>query len=98
MRGNLDGSRVLDLTTEPGFLTGMLLGELGADVIKIEPPAGDAARRRGPFWGNVDDPERSLLWLALNGSKRGITLDLDQPRGRDVFLELAAHADVVLES
>ncbi len=96
--GNLDGIRVLDLTTEPGFLTGMLLGELGADVIKIEPPAGDAARRRGPFWGDVDDPERSLLWLALNGSKRGITLDLDQPRGRDVFLALAARADVVLES
>jgi crotonobetainyl-CoA:carnitine CoA-transferase CaiB-like acyl-CoA transferase len=98
MRGNLDGIRVLDLTTEPGFLTGMLLGELGADVDNIEPPAGDPARRRGPFWGNVDDPERSLLWLALNGSKRGITLDVDGPRGRDVFLELAARADVVLEN
>jgi crotonobetainyl-CoA:carnitine CoA-transferase CaiB-like acyl-CoA transferase len=98
MRGNLDGIRVLDLTTEPGFLTGMLLGELGADVVKIEPPAGDPARRRGPFWGGVDDPERSLLWLALNGSKRGITLDIDTPRGRDVFLELAARADVVLEN
>lgn len=98
MRGNLDGIRVLDLTTEPGFLTGMLLGELGADVVKVEPPAGDAARRRGPFWGGIDDPERSLLWLALNGSKRGITLDVDTPPGREAFLELAAHADVVLES
>ncbi len=98
MGGNLDGIRVLDLTTEPGFLTGMLLGELGADVVKVEPPAGDAARRRGPFWGGIDDPERSLLWLALNGSKRGITLDVDQPPGRAAFLELAARADVVLES
>ena len=98
MGGNLDGIRVLDLTTEPGFLTGMLLGELGADVVKIEPPSGDAARRRGPFWGGIDDPERSLVWLALNGSKRGITLDVDTPRGRDVFLRLAARADVVLES
>jgi benzylsuccinate CoA-transferase BbsE subunit len=98
MRGNLDGIRVLDLTTEPGFLTGMLLGELGADVVKVEPPAGDAARRRGPFWGGIDDPERSLLWLALNGSKRGITLDVDQAPGRAAFLELAVRADVVLES
>src|SRR5437870_4550297 len=44
MGGNLDGIRVLDLTGEPGFLAGMLLGELGADVVKVEPPAGDPDR------------------------------------------------------
>jgi benzylsuccinate CoA-transferase BbsE subunit len=98
MRGTLHGLRVLDLTSEPGFLAGMLLGELGADVVKVEPPTGDAARRRPPFWGNVEDPERSILWLALNGSKRGITLDVGHPSGRDVFLRLVEHADVVLES
>lgn len=98
MRGSLHGLRVLDLTGEPGFLTGMLLAEMGADVVKVEPPAGDPARRRGPFWGGVDDPERSLLWLAMNGSKRGITLDVAQAAGRDLFLRLAERADVVLET
>ncbi|HZP40442.1 MAG TPA: CoA transferase [Candidatus Binatia bacterium] len=90
--------RVLDLTHEPGFFAGKLLGDLGADVVKVEPPAGDPARRRGPFWGGVEDPERSLLWLAMNTSKRGITLDVARPRGRALFLDLAARADVVLES
>ena len=98
MRGTLHGLRVLDLTGETGFLTGMLLGELGADVIKVEAPAGDPARRRPPFWGGVADPERSLLWLALNSSKRGLTLDLERAAGRDLFLRLAEGADVVLET
>src|SRR5882672_9335626 len=83
---NLDGTRVLDLTSEPGFFAGKLLGDLGADVVKIEPPSGDPARRRPPFWGGTPDAERSILWLALNTSKRGVTLDLDRPRGRDLFL------------
>ena len=96
--GNLDGYRILDLTTEPGFLAGKVLAELGADVVKVEPPGGDAARRRGPFVGGAPDPERSVLWLALNTSKRGITLNLDQPRGRDIFLRLCAQADAVIES
>lgn len=96
--GNLDGTRVLDLTREPGFFAAKLLGDLGADVVKIEPPAGDPARRRPPFWGGVADQERSILWLALNTSKRGITLDVALPRGREVFLDLAARADVVLQT
>jgi benzylsuccinate CoA-transferase BbsE subunit len=98
MRGTLHGLRVLDLTGETGFLTGTLLGELGADVIKVEAPAGDPARRRPPFWGGIDHPERSLLWLALNSSKRGLTLDLERAAGRDLFLRLAERADVVLET
>src|SRR6058998_3004014 len=96
--GNLDGTRVLDLTREPGFFAGKLLGDLGADVLKVEPPGGDPARRRPPFWGGIADPERSLLWLALNTSKRGVTLDLERPRGRELCLGLAARADVLLES
>ena len=94
----LAGTRVLDLTHEPGFFTGKLLGELGADVVKIEPTGGDPARHRPPFWGNVEDPEHALLWLAMNTSKRGITLDLERPRGRELFRNLARHADVVLET
>ncbi len=96
--GNLDGYRILDLTGEPGFLAGKLLGDLGADVIKIEPPDGDAARRRAPFVGTTADPERSILWLALNTSKRGITLNLDTTRGREIFLSLCRQADAVIES
>src|SRR6266481_6451138 len=96
--GNLNGYRVLDLTTEPGFLAGKLLGDLGADVIKVEPPRGDPARRRPPFVGGIADPERSVLWLALNTSKRGVTLALDQPRGRELFGELCRTADAVIES
>jgi len=56
MRGNLHGVRVLDLTTEPGHFATKLLGDLGADVVKVEPPGGDSVRRRGPFWGHADDP------------------------------------------
>ena len=94
----LSGIRVLDCCEEPGFLAGKILAELGADVVKLEPPGGDAWGRRGPYLGDVEDPNRSLRWLALNTSKRGITLDLDQGRGQQLFRRLAARADVVLES
>jgi len=94
----LDGTRILDLSEEPGFLAGKVLGDLGADVIKLEPPGGDTLGRRGPFLGEIADPERSLRWLALNTSKRGITLALATPRGGELFRRLAARADVVLET
>ena len=98
LAGNLGGARVLDLTREPGFLAGKLLGDLGADVVKIEPPAGDPARQRPPFRHGIADGDGSLLWLALNTSKRGMTLDVDRPRGREILLGLAARADVVLDT
>jgi len=94
----LSGIRILDLTHEPGFLAGKVLGDLGADVVKVEPPEGDPARRRPPFWGGTADADRSLLWLALNTSKRGITLAVDRSRGRELLLALAERADVLLES
>ena len=94
----LGGIRALDLSDEPGFLAGKILAELGADVVKVEPPGGDRAARRGPWLGDVPDPERSLPWLALNTSKRGITLSLRKQRGRELFRALAARADVVLET
>src|SRR5215471_9783669 len=94
----LDGIRVLDLCEEPGFFAGKILAELGADVVHVEPPGGDRAARRGPFLGDVADPERSLPWLAQNTSKRGITLSLRVPSGRELFRALAARADVVLET
>jgi crotonobetainyl-CoA:carnitine CoA-transferase CaiB-like acyl-CoA transferase len=72
----LEDLRVLDLTDESGFLAGKILGELGADVIKIEPPGGDRRGRRGPFLAGIADPEPSLVWPALNTSNHGIVLDL----------------------
>ena len=98
LAGNLTGVRVLDLTHEPGFFAGKLLGDMGADVVKVERPGGDPARRRGPFWGGAADPSRSILWLALNTSKRAMTLDLDAARGHDTFLRLLDQIDVVLET
>ena len=81
----LGGIRILDLSEEPGFLAGKILGDLGADVVKLEPPGGDRFGRRGPYLGEIADPERSLRWLALNTSKRGITLALgDAARARAV--------------
>ena len=96
--GNLQGLRVLDLADEPGFLTGRLLGDLGADVIKVEPPGGHLLRRRPPFWDGKEDPERGIAWLAQNTSKRGITLNLTRPRGRDLLLLLCEKTDAVIET
>ena len=60
----LEGFRVLDCSAEPGYLAGKILGDMGADVVKVEAPGGDGARR-GPYLGDLEDPERSLLWLSL---------------------------------
>ena len=78
----LGGYRVLDLTDEKGHLCGKLLGDLGADVIKIESPDGDAARNNGPFYHDIPDPEKSLYWCFSNLNKRGITLNLETDDGR----------------
>jgi len=90
--------RVLDLTNEKGFLCGKALGDLGADVIKIEKPGGDPSRNIGPFYHDIPDPEKSLYWFAFNASKRGITLDIETSDGREIFKELVKKADVVIES
>jgi crotonobetainyl-CoA:carnitine CoA-transferase CaiB-like acyl-CoA transferase len=94
----LSSFKVLDLTDEKGFLCGKALGDLGADVIKIERPGGDPSRRRGPFYHDIPDPEKSLYWFAFNASKRGITLDIETSDGREIFKTLAKKADVIIES
>ncbi len=68
--------RVLDLTNERGLLCGQVLADLGADVIAVEPPDGNSARRLGPFAGDEPGPERSLYWWAYARNKRSITLDI----------------------
>ena len=94
----LGSYRVLDLTDEKGQLCGRILGDLGADVVQVEPPGGDPCRRLGPFYQNVRAPEHSLTWFALNANKRGITLDLETLQGRDELTCQAVEADFLVES
>jgi len=98
--GPLRSLTVLDLTQHvAGPYAAKLLGLYGARVIKVERPrVGDCMRREGPFVGDVPGENRSLAFLDLNVNKLGITLDLSQPRGREILLELVRRADVVLES
>ena len=96
--GPFAGLRVLELCDEKGHFAGKLLGDLGADVIKIEPPGGEPCRDVGPFLDDAAHPDRSLYFWHYNTSKRGITLDVRHPDGAAVFRNLASSADVVLES
>jgi len=96
--GMLAPYRVLDLTDEKGFLCGKILGDLGAEVIKIEPPGGDESRNIGPFYKDIPDPEKSLYWFAYNNNKKGITLNIETATGREIFKKLAAGADFIIES
>lgn len=90
--------RVLDLTTERGLLCGQMLGDLGADVIKMEPPGGSPARKLGPFYQNQPHPDRSLYWWAYNRNKRSITLNLDTDEGQALLRRLAINAQFLIES
>ena len=96
--GPLAGLRVLELTSEHAQFCGKLMADLGADVIKIEPPGGQETRNVGPFLDDEINPERSLYFWHYNTSKRGVTLDLNTPSGQDIFRKLAATAGVILES
>jgi crotonobetainyl-CoA:carnitine CoA-transferase CaiB-like acyl-CoA transferase len=96
--GPLAGLRVLELADQTGQFCGKLLGDLGADVVKIEPPGGEPGRHIGPFLDDIPHPERSLSFWYYNTSKRGVTLDLETTDGRGLFRRLAATADVVLET
>jgi crotonobetainyl-CoA:carnitine CoA-transferase CaiB-like acyl-CoA transferase len=90
--------RILDLTDEKGFLCGKVLGDLGADIIKIEKPGGNPARNIGPFFHDISDPEKSLYWIAFNANKKSITLDIGTADGLEIFKKLVKTADVVIES
>ncbi len=94
----LAGYRVLDLADEKALYCGKLLADLGADVIKVEPPGGDPSRLLPPFYRDEVHPEKSLSYLYLNTSKRSITLDLTSGEGKSDFQRLAATAYMVLES
>ena len=99
--GPLAGLRVIDCSTVlAGPYCTMLLGDLGADVIKVEPPEGDASRGWGPPWvGDASDGTRTAAYfLSVNRNKRSIRLDLHQPAGADLLRRLLAGGDVLVEN
>jgi crotonobetainyl-CoA:carnitine CoA-transferase CaiB-like acyl-CoA transferase len=89
--------RILDLAEGGCMIGGRMLADLGADVIKIEPPGGSQSRI-GPFYKNTPDPEKSLYWFAYNINKRGITLDIASKEGKDIFIKLVKTSDAIIES
>jgi len=94
----LAGLRVLDLSGPMGNYCGKLLADMGADVVLVEPPAGTHLRHEPPFISDVPGIERSLSFAYHNTSKRGITLNLETARGQELLLQLAAAADVLIET
>lgn len=97
--GALEGVKVLDLTHHvAGPWCTKLLADYGADVLKVERPEGDPARRMPPFFHDEVDAEKSLLFHYLNTNKRGVTLNLKDRRGVRMLKELAADADILVEN
>lgn len=95
----LEGIRVLDLATPLAEAAGRVFADLGAEVIKVEPPGGCAARRTPPFErGREADPQGSLFWRAFGLGKASVVLDLQAETDREAFLELVRGADVLIES
>jgi len=94
----LEGLRIVELADQQAEWAGKLLADMGADVIKVEPPEGAATRRIGPFVDDLPDPERSLFFWHYNSSKRSVTLDLGTREGRALWLQLAGRADAVIET
>lgn len=97
-QGALAGRRVLEIGGAAGAYCGKLLADMGADVVKVERPRGDPSRAIPPFFEDRPGPDRSLFFLYMNTSKRGVTLDFEQPSGRSLLRRLALRADIVIES
>jgi crotonobetainyl-CoA:carnitine CoA-transferase CaiB-like acyl-CoA transferase len=96
MAGVLDGIKVVEFTSVVlGPLACQILGDLGADVIKVEPPHGDTNRNLGPFKTNSD---MSALYLTCNRNKKSIVLNLKDKRGLEAALKLCAQADVIVHN
>lgn len=89
--------RILDLTEGGCMLGAKILGDLGADIIKIEAPGGSPSRI-APFYKDDPNPEKSMFWFTYNINKRGITLDINKIEGQEIFKRLAGAADAVMES
>jgi len=96
--GMLVGLRVIEVADERAEYTGLLLAGLGAEVVKIEPPGGNATRRIGPFLEDQPGPERSLFFWNYNRNKKSVVLDLREPAACEDLLRLLAGADVLLDA
>ena len=94
--GPLDGIRVLELgTLISGPFAGRLLGDMGADIIKVEPPGVPDPLRT---WGQAEIDGQHVFWTVHARNKRAITLDLRQPSGQELFLDLVEKSDIVVEN
>jgi crotonobetainyl-CoA:carnitine CoA-transferase CaiB-like acyl-CoA transferase len=96
--GALHALRVIELADEKCAWAGKLLADMGADVILVEPPGGDASRNYGPFLGDQPGPDRSLYWWHHHTSKRGVVVDWRTDAGRAQLRKLISGADVLLEA
>jgi crotonobetainyl-CoA:carnitine CoA-transferase CaiB-like acyl-CoA transferase len=95
----LENIRILEYTREvSGPYCGKLFADMGAEVIKVEPPQGDPSRLYGPFPNNQAHPEKSALFLYLNTNKKGVTLDLKQSKDRKQFEKLVQWADILIDN
>jgi crotonobetainyl-CoA:carnitine CoA-transferase CaiB-like acyl-CoA transferase len=95
----LDDLKVLDLSQGlAGPICAKILADFGADVIKVEPPKGDAARAMAPHHGNDAHPEKSLIYLLANLNKRGVKLNLEDAEGRALLRQMAGTSDIIVES
>jgi len=93
----LEGLRVVECNiTGAASYAAKLMADLGADVIKVEDPAGDPDRQLGPFPGGMSDPEKSGTYLYLNCNKQAVTVNLADDRGRALFDQLLGTADVLI--
>ena len=94
--GALSGIRVLDLTDERGIYGAKLLADLGADVVRPEPPGGDVLRQRGPHCESAGEGLTSLWYAYFASNRRFFTLDSDEAKAGGQLVQLAEHADVLL--
>ncbi|MEE9612105.1 MAG: CoA transferase, partial [Desulfatiglandales bacterium] len=99
MKRLLDGIKIVEVASMvSGPYCGKILADLGAEVIKVEKPVhGDKARCRGPFLDGAAEPDNSALFLYINLGKKGITLDLRQTKGQNIFHRLIENADILIE-
>ena len=95
----LEGVKVLDLTHHiSGPYCTKLLADFGAEVLKIERPGGDPARRMAPFYHDEIDPEKSLVFAYLNTNKKSVTLNLKSEKGIKILKSLIKESDVLVEN
>ena len=97
-KGPLSHIKVLDLSDEKGQLCGKFLADLGATVIKVEPPYGDLARIKAPFFHDEQSKEKSLFWFSNNAGIKSITLNLEEQKGRQILNKLVKKVDLIVES